>query len=206
MHASDPVNRIMTEPVLTIEAGESLEEALRLFTSYPVHHLPVVEAGRIVGMLSSADVAKLQFFLPPPGEARSALLKDRWPVKKVMRSPATTVAEHESAQRAAELMATKGIHSLPVVNSKGVLIGIVTTTDVMHFCLNSMPPAADAVRPPSSDNSRIRALENVLGAAKRYLNAGQDERLHTALRRAIDTADLLNQRAGPDVPALGIGG
>src|SRR5688572_17368023 len=111
MHANDPVNRIMTEPVLTITPSESLEEALRLFTSYPVHHLPVVEEGRVVGMLSSADVAKLKFFLPPPGTARDALLKERWQVRKIMRSPALTVAEHESAQRAAEIMATNGIHA-----------------------------------------------------------------------------------------------
>jgi CBS domain-containing membrane protein len=68
MHASDPVNRIMMTPVLTIAPSESREEALRLFTSYPVHHLPVVEDERVVGMLSSADVVKVKFFLPPPGQ------------------------------------------------------------------------------------------------------------------------------------------
>jgi len=82
----------MMTPVLTIAPSESLEEALRLFTSYPVHHLPVVEEERVVGMLSSADVAKLKFFLPPPGAARDALLKERWQVRKIMRSPALTVA------------------------------------------------------------------------------------------------------------------
>lgn len=87
MHANDPVNRIMTEPVLTIAPNESLEEALRLFTSCPVHHLPVVEEQRVVGMLSSADVAKLRFFLPPPGTPRVALLKERWQVRKSCARP-----------------------------------------------------------------------------------------------------------------------
>jgi signal-transduction protein with cAMP-binding, CBS, and nucleotidyltransferase domain len=147
-------------------------------------------------MLSSADVAKLQFFLPPSGNARRALLKDRWDVRKVMRSPALTVTEHESAQRAAELMAIHGIHSLPVVNSRCALIGIVTTTDIMHGCLNSLPAApAMSTTAPAADH-RVRALENVLSVAKRYLNAGQDERLHTALQRVIDQAELLNQETG----------
>jgi CBS domain-containing membrane protein len=205
MHANDPVNRIMTAPVLTITPSESLEEALRLFTSYPVHHLPVVEEECVVGMLSSADVAKLKFFLPPPGTARDALLKERWQVRKIMRSPAVTVAEHESAQRAAEIMATNGIHALPVVNSKAHLIGIVTTTDMMQGCLDPLPAEpADATNARPSDNVRMRALLNVVSAAKRYLNAGQDERLHAALQKALECVDLLHER-GRDSDAWGLG-
>jgi CBS domain-containing protein len=205
MHASDPVNRIMTEPVLTIAPNESLEEALRLFTNYPVHHLPVIAEGRVVGMLSSADVAKLKFFLPPPGTARDALLKERWQVRKIMRSPALTVAEHESAQRAAEIMATNGIHALPVVNSNDHLIGIVTTTDMMQCCLGpAAAESANATSASASETLRTRALLEVVSAAKRYLNAGQDERLHTALQKALDRVDLLHD-SGRDTTGLGFG-
>lgn len=206
MHASDPVNRIMSEPVLTIAPDESLEEALRLFTSYPVHHLPVVEEQRVVGMLSSADVAKLKFFLPPPGTARDALLKERWQVRKIMRTPALTVAEHDSAQRAAEIMATNGIHALPVVNSKAHLIGIVTTTDMMQGCLDPLPAEpANATNAASSDSVRMRSLLDVVSAAKRYLNAGQDERLHAALQKALDRVDLQHE-SGHNTDVLGLSG
>jgi acetoin utilization protein AcuB len=194
----------MTEPVLTIAPSESLEEALRLFTSYPVHHLPVVEEGRVVGMLSSADVAKLKFFLPPPGTARDALLKERWQVRKIMRSPALIVAEHDSALRAAEIMASNGIHALPVVNSEAHLIGIVTTTDMMQGCLDPLPDApADATDAAPPDNVKIRALLDVVSAAKRYLNAGQDERLHAALKKALDRVDLLHE-SGRNADVLGL--
>ena len=127
MYASDPVNRIMIQSVLTVGANELLEEALRFATAYPVEHLPVVEDGHVVGMLSSADIAKLKFLLPPPGPAREALLRQRCQVRSIMRSPALTITEHESAHRAAKLMADNGVHSLPVVNSKGALVGIVTS-------------------------------------------------------------------------------
>jgi CBS domain-containing protein len=101
MRASDPVNRIMTRSVLTVGANELLEEALRLFTEYRVHDLPVVEDGHVVGTLRSADIAKLKSFLPSPGPAREALCKLRWQVRRIMRSTALTVTEHESAQPAA---------------------------------------------------------------------------------------------------------
>ena len=205
MHPNDPVNRIMNTPVLTIAPSDSLEEALRLFTSYPVHHLPVVEEQRVVGMLSSADVAKLKFFLPP-GTARGALLKERWQVRKIMRSPPLTVAEHESAQHAAEIMATNGIHALPVVDSKAHLIGIVTTTDMMQGCLEPLPAeSAHAANVGSPDDVRMRALLDVVSAARRYLNAGQDERLHTALQKALDGVDRLHE-SGRTADVLGLGG
>lgn len=206
MHASDPVNRIMTQPVLTVGANELLEEVLRLFTGYPVHHLPVVEDGHVVGMLSSADIAKLKFFLPPPGPAREALLRQRWQVRRIMRSPALTVTEHESLQRAAELMADNGIHSLPVVNSKGALIGIVTTTDMLAGCLNLSSAPSERGATAASDTARIRSLEEVAKAAKRYLNAGQDEHLHATLLKALQRADLVKQEAGLEAAALEIGG
>lgn len=140
MHVSNPVNRIMTRPVLTVGANELLEEVLRLCTGYPVRHLPVVEDGRVVGMLSSADIAKLEFSLPPPGPAREALLGERWQVRRIMRAPAVTVTEHESVQRAAVLMADNGIHALPVVDSKGALIGMITATDMTALDARSLQP------------------------------------------------------------------
>lgn len=202
MHATDPVNRIMTQPVLTIAPDESLEEALRLFTIYPVHHLPVVEEQVVVGMLSSADVAKLRCFLPPPGPARDALLRERWQVRKIMRSPAFTVAEHDSAQRAAEIMAANAIHALPVVNGKAHLVGIVTTTDMMQGCLNPLPIESTNAVSATGDSARMRALLDVESAARRYLNAGQDERLHAALQKALDRVDALKPGGSTDVLGL----
>jgi CBS domain-containing protein len=200
MHASDPVNRVMTAAVLTIGPEDSLSEVFRLFAGYPVHHLPVVEDGRVVGMLSSADVAKLNFFLPPPGPARDALLQERWRVRQILRSPAITVPEHESVQRAAELMARNGIHSLPVVNSNDMLIGIVTTTDLIHGSLSSAATVAshadDKTQEAPTESARVRALERVAQTARRLLNCGPNERLHAELQIALDRTDELNHRAG----------
>jgi CBS domain-containing membrane protein len=226
MHASDPVNRFMSEPVLTIGPDEPIRRVLQLFMAHPVHHLPVVEERRVVGMLSSADVMKLEFFLPPPGPAVDALLNERWRIKEIMRSPVICVTEHETVQRAAELMAVNGVHALPVVNSNDELIGIITTTDIMYGCLKPTPEIAlpDRRGPTLTEQElaavlaaarravstghdsyriaaallamqqRVRSLEQVAMAAKRYLNAGQEEGLHTSLRKEIERADRLNSQ------------
>jgi hypothetical protein len=52
---------------------------------------------------------------------------------------------------------------------------------------------------------RLSVLERVAHEAKRYLNAGQDERLHTSLRKAIEHADHLDQRQEPSMLGLDAG-
>ncbi len=101
MHAQDPVNRLMTEAVLPIDVSAPLSEALRLFAEYPVHHLPVVRGATLVGMLSSADVMKLEGFLPKNGKASRDYLDQRFRIDMLMRHPAISVLPHQSAEDAA---------------------------------------------------------------------------------------------------------
>ena len=189
MHSTDPVRRLMTEAVLSIDVSEPAGEVLRQFAGYPVHHMPVVEGGKVVGMLSSADLMKLDAFLPRGNVSAVDFLNSHVQIRSLMHSPAITVGANDSVARAAELMASKGIHALPVIDARGLLIGIVTTTDIMNAALRgdtaAGEPAGDAEHGPAA---RLRALEAVLAVADRYVSAGQDEQLHTELIRAIARA------------------
>ena len=71
MHPGDPVLHLMTVAVLTVDINDPAGEVLRLFAGYPVHHLPVLDQQKVVGMLSSADVMKLELFLPKVANRRS---------------------------------------------------------------------------------------------------------------------------------------
>lgn len=135
MRPSDPVSDLMTEAVLSIEMTAAAGEVLRLFTAYPVHHLPVVDEARVVGMLSSADVRKLESLLPRNRDPIE-YLSWRFRIDQLMRQPAITIGPHEPIERAASLMVKHGIHALPVINSQQKLIGIVTTTDIMNAALH----------------------------------------------------------------------
>ena len=238
MLASEPVNRLMTEAVLSIDVNSRAGDILRLFTGYPVHHLPVVDGAKVVGMLSSADVLKLQGLIPAGAGHRADYLDQRVKVATLMRQPAITVSPGQSVEHAAEVMATRGIHALPVTDNEDRLLGIITTTDIMYAALHperrgdgqddsrSKPgpvhltptelsfalQLAGAAAESDADNatiarallymqSRVKPLENVLTCADNYLRAGQDERLHATLVKAIERAH--NER-GETQPALGL--
>ena len=53
-----PVERIMTAPAITVERGHDILAALSLMTRRRIRHLPVVEQGRLVGLVSIGDLVK----------------------------------------------------------------------------------------------------------------------------------------------------
>jgi CBS domain-containing protein len=221
------VRHIMTAEVLSIDIRESITEAMRIFASYPVHHLPVIDGTALSGMLSTADMLKLEYFLPKTGtQAPAALLNNRFRIDKLMRSPVFTAGLDDTIADAASRMATNAVHSLPVVDESNNLMGIVTTTDIMQALLhgiglkraaeehdaNSKPTelvmrraieAANSATLDGTDPDGIAAamlylkernalLEGLRVDVARYVQAGQDERLHSSLVRDLDK---LAQRA-----------
>jgi|SRR5215469_10734868 len=56
--AETPVRQIMTSPVITISPDNSVHDCMRLMTERRIRHLPVVDGGRVVGMISIGDLVK----------------------------------------------------------------------------------------------------------------------------------------------------
>lgn len=52
------VSEIMTEQVITVSPEQPLEDCMNLMTEWRVRHLPVVEHGRLIGIISIGDVVK----------------------------------------------------------------------------------------------------------------------------------------------------
>lgn len=53
-----PVWEIMTAPVVTVTSTQSLDDCMRLVTARRIRHLPVVDAGEVIGMISIGDLVK----------------------------------------------------------------------------------------------------------------------------------------------------
>ena len=178
MRATDRVDKFMTEAVLSIGIDEPASEVLRLFASYPVHHLPVLSGQKVVGMLSSADVMKMAAVMPKTGSAPGAYLDQRVKVATLMSKPAITVHPSATLLEAARTMAGNAVHALPVVDEAERLLGIITTTDVMHAALEA--PAAKGAAASESPGTPIEIemsateFEHALAAAKAAVAAGED--------------------------------
>lgn len=111
------VRDVMTRELLTIGTETPCEKAWNLMEDHRIRHLPVVEAGRLIGMVSDRDVRSAAIHAIVAGQ--------------IMTPDPLTVTPETRVEHAARLMLDARIGALPVVQG-GTLAGIVTDTDLLH--------------------------------------------------------------------------
>ncbi len=132
----------MTTDPLTIGPGESVAVAKALLKSNGIHHLPVVENGVLVGIMSSSDLMKLHV-LRDKAEALDAIK-----VSQVMEPEPVTLDVFADLVDVARKLSEGGFHSLPVVEADNVLVGIVTSTDLINHLLRQVPRSDGGLHEP----------------------------------------------------------
>jgi len=123
--------------VETIGASASLFDAVQRLGEKRIGALPVVEEGRIVGIVSERDVI---YCLRKHG--REAL---DWTVERAMSSPAITADPETDVLEALGLMTQRRIRHLPVVE-RGAIRGIVSIGDLVKFRMERIEAEAEAMR------------------------------------------------------------
>lgn len=117
------VSQYMTRSVLTIAPDTEFHRAFDLMHSRRIHHLPVVDGERVIGIVAERDL------LLAAANFGSAHV----PVAEIMHGSPVCVSENAQLKQAARLLVVNHIGSLPVLNARKVLVGIITETDVFKI-------------------------------------------------------------------------
>ncbi len=136
MPLTKPVSAIMTITPVVANVSTEFSKVIRLFTEFPVHHLPIVdEFGRLIGIVSSNDLPKVFLNLCNRSEKIAmdfTEIDKAITVKDIMTSNPITITSSETIGNAAKIFADKKFLALPVVDN-GVLIGILSVKDVLAY-------------------------------------------------------------------------
>ncbi|QSB27288.1 CBS domain-containing protein [Flavobacterium circumlabens] len=135
MKKREPVSHIMTKSVITVNQMDDLKEVVAKLKSNAIRHIPVVNGNEVIGIISRSDINRLTFGALFEGqEGADEAILEMLSIAQIMTSKPKTVSPETSIRDLVEIFAKEEFHALPVVD-KGILKGIVTTTDVMHYFL-----------------------------------------------------------------------
>ena len=129
---ANKVEDIMTRRVFSVGLEDSMETIRDGMEAFSVKHIPVVDGNKIVGLLSSMDVASFsesQFRTSRVSRAIDDTRMEETFVAEVMTRDVRTVRPEMLIADAAELLLKHKIGCLPVTEADGTLVGIVTKLD-----------------------------------------------------------------------------
>jgi len=155
---------VMERGVISIAPDESVEKAARLMLQYDLSGLPVLDHGRLVGMITEGDFLRraetdterrrprwAELFIGPARLAEEYTHAHGRTVSEVMTPDVVTVGEDAGLEEAVALMEQRHIKRLPVVRG-GVVVGLLTRSNLLHAFIAKLP------RPSNSgvDDAEIR--------------------------------------------------
>ncbi len=124
------VSAIMTTGPHVASPQMSPEEAMRCLESHGIRHLPVVEEGRLVGVVSNRDLLQATGWPPAPGMTEPPAEGAESGLDGVMQTAVVTLTPDDSVVDAAIQLVSRSIGCLPVVEGEA-LVGLVTERDLL---------------------------------------------------------------------------
>jgi acetoin utilization protein AcuB len=126
------VHEFMTSSPYTIGHDQTLTTAHRMMRKHNIRHLPVLEGGCLVGVLSQRDVYCV--------EGLSGADRDQVAVSEAMSTEVFTVRPEASVGATVSYMATRKLGSAVVVDGSAV-VGVFTVTDALHLLAGVLEPS-----------------------------------------------------------------
>ena len=127
------VDKIMTKRLVTIEMDDSLTVVKEIFDNVNIHHLLVVESGKLHGVITDRDLLKA---LSPNIGTSSETYRDTRTLNKkvhqIMTSKTITLAPDAEVFDAIHIFNNYDVSCIPVVDDKGIPVGIISWRDIIR--------------------------------------------------------------------------
>jgi CBS domain-containing protein len=199
----------MTRDVLAVSPDTSVRDAARMMIDNRISGLPVVQDGRVVGILSEADyVAKdssATWVTRVLFRGEDSPLSGVEQVRELMSSSPVTIASTATIQEAARVMTRRGFKRLPVEDS-GRLVGIITRSDLVKAYVRTDEEIADdardvvAVLPGPMSEVKVE-VEDGVATITGVVDNSYESRLVAAMVRSVEGIQRVDNRIEWEVDA-----
>ncbi len=137
MPRKTPVSEIMSRDVHTLEVNEKISAVRQALIANEFHHMPIVDEGRLVGIVSWRDLVRV--YREAHGPTKSdpqtivEVLDRDTRLEDVMTRDLVTMRADDPIDRAIDLIADGHIHSVLVLDGEESLVGIVTDKNIVEY-------------------------------------------------------------------------
>jgi CBS domain-containing protein len=124
---------VMTRPVLTVRADDSVEQAAALLTGNTITAAPVVDAeGGLIGIVSEGDLLRARAARETGASRRGPARPQAAVVADVMTSHVVVMTTDAELSDIATMMLRHNVHSVPIVDDAEQVVGIVSRLDLLR--------------------------------------------------------------------------
>ena len=203
------VRDVMTHLVVTLRPGDTIQEAARLLVENRISGAPVVGDGRLIGIVSEADLVAA-YTSPVPSRSGFAapdplmfLLRGRLSttharagtVREVMTTRVVSVEAEASLWEAARLIDHHGVRRLPVVDPENYVIGVLARSDLVRAMARCdediVSDVREAISVVGEENLEDLEIEAAAGEVFVYGTADRKTTHDIALRAASNVPGVL---------------
>lgn len=133
MNLVAPVSSIMTKHLITVSPDDPMQVVKDIFDKHKIHHIPVVRENKIVGIIGKSDYNAYFTGLSRHFEDRfiNETLLQLHKAEEIMTKKLAKVEPEDHISVVVEVFKENILHALPVVDSEGELVGIVTVHDII---------------------------------------------------------------------------
>jgi CBS domain-containing protein len=141
----------MTRKPETVKPSDTMEDVRRIFEKRGFHHIPVLDQGKLVGLVSYTDY--LQLIRSIFDNSQETRLNEKvlhaTVVEDVMTKHVLCLSQDDTVENALLIFKANQFHSLPVVDARQHLVGIITTYDLMKVLESVFAEQAEKVDDPT---------------------------------------------------------
>jgi len=127
----------MSHPVITVDAEDSMQDAMGLLKAHTIRRLPVMEKGKLTGIITDRDLKRASASDATTLEIHELLyLLTKIKVKTIMTPNPITVPMDFTVEETAELLLKHKISGVPVMGPSSGLAGVITQTDLFKVIIS----------------------------------------------------------------------
>ena len=131
------VKNWMSKPAITIDADASMHDAIKLLKNHNIKMLPVMEKGRLVGIVTDRDLKRASASDATSLEIHELLyLISKIKIKEIMTKNPIKVPEDYTVEETAEILLKHNISGVPVIDQHHNIVGTITQNDVFRILIS----------------------------------------------------------------------